>query len=246
MKNLISTGSFLGYIVSAENKRIQVCLPFGEYKIKRSLKRYIELDLKVYQFVDGDTKEFYVRIKSSDISDEIDKPFFYPVHLYWGENLNQLNRISLVEFNAEDYICNSTEISNEAFAFFDGLERIEFDSEFESVGTIYSWEDAITGDIAYDGIEGITYKGEAPPYNCRMDWLINIHTKIDSLRSANGKKPCIVISGNTCGIVYRAIPGKVYSINDCKVFHSKSTLMESMYSAMANFVKKYPKMELYN
>lgn len=244
MKNLKADGTFLGYIIDSESKKVPICLPFGEYKIKRLLKRYVELHLKVYHTVNGISKEYFARIKRDEVSDIIDKPYFYPVNLYRKENFNNTNGISLLEYNPDDYKGNYTEIMNEAFAFFDGLERLEMESGFSTVGTIYWWEDKESGDTIYDGIEGCSYNGEAPPYE-NMSWLMGIHTKIDSLRSATGKKPCIVISGNVCGIIYRAIPGKLYSVNDCKVIHSKSTLMESLYSAMANFVKKYPTPDLY-
>jgi hypothetical protein len=253
---LCAHSTFLAYILfknpEGKNIKIQVCLPINDYKISRKLKSYFEINFPIYYTPIGSKNpiELMPRIKRSDIdyihgSNTPAGDLWFPNEYYLGESTNQKKGISLIDYNPLDFNVDMEVITNEMLAFFMGLERIELESEFKSVGTIYWWEDKETSNTVWDGIDGIQYNGEAPPYDVDSRWIMSVVDKIHSLRTKSGKRPCIISSGTTSGVRIYTLPEKLYSISECKLIFQKDTLNKSLYYAVASFVKKYPTPEQY-
>lgn len=252
---LSANETFMAYVlyrnIEGKNIKIPVCLPIGNYKVQRKLKSYFQLLFPVY-YTPTDSKipvELMARIKRIDIHQEYGEfapagDVWFIKNLYSGENTNQKKGISLLEYNPLEFNVDFYQVTNENIAFFMGLELIELKSEFESVGTIYWWEDKETSNTVWDGWEGIPYNGEAPPFNSGR-WIMLAIDKIHSLRTKSGKRPCIISSGTTSGIRLFTYLDRLYSINDCKIIFQKDSLINSLYYVIASFIKKYPTPESY-
>lgn len=226
-------------------KKFLVRLPAGIYKVRKINDHSLVLDFPVFKDYISNSNELvkatlYPRIRKAHLDLCLQKN--EKVQDYIVKRRFKVRASSDgVYYNYPSLtVQDAFEENNILLADFDQMVLDSWPSSFDDNKSSYCWEDKNTGSTRYDGVSGIPYSGQAPPYHRNMNLLHGIYFRISKLRGRNNKPPEIMIGNNHTGIIFYPLEGAITDLTDCDILVTAPSMEEAMYLAAVKFVKAFP------